>query len=482
VVHYSEDHRLTKKPWSGRFTEKTDPRVEKFTESISFDHRLFKQDIRGSIAHARMLAHVELLTEEESQKVVQCLSEIEAEIEDGTVKFRPDLEDIHMTIESMLTARLGDLGRKLHTARSRNDQVATDFKLWIREALGRVEECLTELQISLVNASARNADLIIPGYTHLQRAQPVLAAHVFLAYVEKLERDQSRLADCRKRLNTLPLGSAALAGTSLPIDRKFVANELGFDRVAGNSLDASSDRDFALESVFVLAMIAEHLAGWAEEWILWNTQEFGFLSLPDEICTGSSIMPQKKNPDVLELIRGRAARVLGDLTTLLVLVKGLPLAYNRDLQEDKQPVFRAFDTVEACLELAAVVVDGMSFRVDQIEKRLDEGFLDATTLMEFLIKRGVPQRTAHDVIGTLVGLCERRGLKRLADLSDAELAQAHPELQPTIRNILGVRNAISAFRSEGSTAPEEVKRRITAWTQVLAERRRSLHSKASGMT
>jgi argininosuccinate lyase len=461
---------LTKKPWGGRFAGTTDPRIELFTESISFDHRLFRQDIRGSIAHARMLSRVGLMTSDECQLIVQSLSSIEAEIEDGSFIFKPELEDIHMNIESALIERLGDVGRKLHTARSRNDQVATDLKLWVREASVRVDRCLTQLQTAVVNAATRYPNLILPGYTHMQRAQPVLAAHVFLAYVEKLERDRSRLADSRRRLNVLPLGTAALAGTSLPIDRNFVAAELGFDEVAGNSLDSSSDRDFVVESVFVLTMIAEHLAGWAEDWILWNTQEFGFLSLPDSICTGSSIMPQKKNPDVLELIRGRTARVVGNLTTLLVLVKGLPLAYNRDLQEDKEPLFDAFDTVEACLELATVAVDGMSFRVEQIEDRLDEGFLDATTLMEFLIKRGVAQRTAHEVIGRLVALCEHRGLKKLADLSDAELTTAHPELGFKVRTILGVQNAVMAFRSHGSTAPAEVKKRTTEWRQKLAER------------
>jgi argininosuccinate lyase len=282
-----------------------------------------------------------------------------------------------------------------------------------------------------------------------------------------VERDRSRLTDCRKRLNALPLGAAALAGTTLPIARDLVARELGFDGVAANSLDISSDRDFALESVFVLTMIAEHLSGWAEEWILWNTQEFGFLTLPDSICTGSSIMPQKKNPDVLELIRGRSARVIGSLTTLLVLVKGLPLAYNRDLQEDKEPLFNAFDTVEACLELAAVVVDGAKLRADQIKERLDEGFLDATTLMEFLIARHVPQRTAHEVIGRLVGLCDHRGLHRLADLSDAELLEAHPQLRPEVRDWLGVENAVNAFRSYGSTAPAEVDKQLERWEKKL---------------
>jgi argininosuccinate lyase len=460
---------VASKPWSGRFGGNTDRRVEEFTESISFDRRLFKQDVQGSIAHARMLLRVGLLRDNECQQIVRILSEIQADIENGHFPFVLEREDVHMHIEAALIEKLGDVGRKLHTARSRNDQVATDVKLWAREALDRIDARLIGLQHAFVTSAQRHRDVILPGYTHMQRAQPVLAPHVFLAYVEKLQRDRSRLADCRKRLNVLPLGAAALAGTSLPIDRHFVANELGFDGVAANSLDISSDRDFILESVFVLTLIAEHLSGWAEDWILWSTQEFGFLTLPDAICTGSSIMPQKKNPDVLELIRGRTARVVGALTTLLVLIKGLPLAYNRDLQEDKEPLFDAVDTVEACLELAAVVVAGAALRADKIAERLDEGFLDATTLMESLIQQGVPQRTAHEVIGRMVGLCERRGLKRLADLSDADLAEAHPKLGPEARKVLGVENAIKAFRSFGSTAPAEVEKQLTQWEQRLAE-------------
>jgi argininosuccinate lyase len=460
---------VASKPWSGRFGGKTDQRVEEFTQSISFDHQLFKQDIQGSTAHANMLARVGLLTASECQQIVRTLSEIQAEIENGQFPFAQEREDVHMHIEAALIEKLGDVGRKLHTGRSRNDQVVTDLKLWVRESSDRIDMRLSDLQRAFVQTAVRHRDIILPGYTHMQRAQPVLAPHVFLAYVEKLERDRSRLADCRRRLNVLPLGAAALAGTSLPIDRHSVARELGFDEIAANSLDASSDRDFALESVFVLTMIAEHLSGWAEEWILWNTQEFGFLALPDAICTGSSIMPQKKNPDVLELIRGRAARVIGAMTTLLVLVKGLPLAYNRDLQEDKEPLFDAFDTVDACLELAAVVVDGATLRADRIAERLDEGFLDATTLMEFLIQRNVPQRTAHEVVGRLVGLCERRGVKRLADLGDVELAEAHPQLGPEVRSLLGVQNAIKAFRSYGSTAPAEVEKQLERWITRLAD-------------
>jgi argininosuccinate lyase len=460
---------VASKPWSGRFGGETDRRVEAFTQSISFDRRLFKHDIQGSRAHANMLARVGLLTAAECQQIVRTLSEIQAEIENGQFPFSQEREDVHMHIEAALVEKLGDVGRKLHTGRSRNDQVATDLKLWVRESLDRIDVRLKDLQRAFVQAAVRHRNIILPGYTHTQRAQPVLAPHVFLAYVEKLERDRSRLADCRRRLNVLPLGAAALAGTSLPIDRHSVAHELGFDEIAANSLDVSSDRDFALESVFVLTVIAEHLSGWAEEWILWNTQEFGFLALPDAICTGSSIMPQKKNPDVLELIRGRAARVIGALTTLLVLVKGLPLAYNRDLQEDKEPIFDAFDTVEACLELAAVVVEGATLCTERIAERLDEGFLDATTLMEFLIQRNVPQRTAHEVIGRLVSLCESRRVKRLADLTDAELAEAHPQLGPEVRNLLGVQNAIKAFRSYGSTAPTEVEKQLERWMQRLAD-------------
>ncbi|MBX6314164.1 MAG: argininosuccinate lyase [Isosphaeraceae bacterium] len=457
---------MASKPWGGRFAEPTDRRVEEFTESISWDRRLFEHDIRASIAHAEMLARVGLLSAEECRQIVHGLTEIRAEIESGRFPFVLEREDIHMHVEAALIEKIGDIGRKLHTARSRNDQVATDLKLWVREALDRIDARLADLQRALVAAAERHRDVILPGYTHLQRAQPVLAPHYFLAYVEKLARDRDRLADCRKRLNVLPLGAAALAGTSLPIDRDQVAQALGFDGVAANSLDASSDRDFAVESVFVVTLIAEHLSGWAEEWVLWSTQEFSFLALPDSVCTGSSIMPQKKNPDVLELIRGRCARVVGALTTLLVLIKGLPLAYNRDLQEDKPPLFDAFDTIERCLDLAAVVVSGARLRADRIAERLEEGYLDATTLMEYLIRKGVPQRTGHEVVGQLVGLCERRGC-RLADLAPADFAAAHPALGPDVAEALGVVNAVKAFRSYGSTAPAEVEKQLARWKEQL---------------
>ncbi len=457
---------MSKKPWGGRFEGGTDRRVEEFTESISFDSRLFEHDVRGSIAHARMLAHVGLLTPSECEQIEQGLTEIRAEIAEGRFPFVLEREDIHMHIEAALIERLGDVGRKLHTARSRNDQIATDTRLWTRDHLDTIDESLVGLQKAFLGFADRHQNVIIPGYTHMQRAQPVLAAHYALAYVEKLERDRSRLADCRKRLNVLPLGAAALAGTTLPIDRDFVARELGFDGVAANSLDVSSDRDYLVESVFVLTLIAEHLAGWAEEWVLWSTQEFSFLALPDAVCTGSSIMPQKKNPDVCELIRGRVSRVVGSLTTLLVLIKGLPLAYNRDLQEDKEPLFDAFDTVGRCLELASVVVEGASLRRERIAERLDEGFLDATTLMEYLIRQGVPQRTGHEVVGKLVSLCEQRACK-LADLPASDLSAACPAIGPDVKDSLGVENAVKAFQSYGSTAPGEVERQLSDWRARL---------------
>jgi argininosuccinate lyase len=459
---------MTKKTWGGRFTAATDNRVEAFTESISFDHRLAQHDILASQAHARMLAEVGLLTTEEASQIVAVLDAICGEIARGEFAFSVQLEDIHTHIEQALIARLGDIGRKLHTGRSRNDQVATDVKLWVRDALDAIERRLVTLQKALVDAAERERDVVLPGYTHMQRAQPVLAAHYFLAYVEKYQRDRDRLADCRKRVNVLALGAAALAGTSLPIDRESVRRQLGFDSIAANSLDVSSDRDFVLEYVFALSMIALHLAGWAEEWVLWSTTEFGFLVLPDAFCTGSSIMPHKKNPDVLELIRSKSARVTAALHRLLFLIKGLPLAYNRDLQEDKEPLFDAHDTVDASLELAAAVISQSHFHRERIAARLEDGFLDATTLMEFLVAKGVPMRSAHEAVGNLVRLCEERGC-RLADLPATAFDDIQAGLSAQVPNVLGVANALKAFRSLGSTAPAEVERQLAAWQTRMAD-------------
>jgi argininosuccinate lyase len=450
------------KTWGGRFDGDTDRRVEQFTESISYDRRLYRHDILASQAHARMLAEVGLLTATEADQIVAALDDIGRRIEAGDFEYSIALEDIHTHIERALIEALGDTGRKLHTGRSRNDQVVTDVKLWVRDQIDRMDERLREAQDAFLDAAERHADVILPGYTHLQRAQPVLAAHYFLAFVEKFQRDRERLADCRKRANVLSLGAAALAGTSLPIDRESVARKLGFASVAANSLDVSSDRDFLIEFVFDLSLIAIHLSGWAEEWVIWATTEFGFLDLPDAFCTGSSIMPHKKNPDVLELTRGKTARVIGDLQQLLVLVKGLPLAYNRDLQEDKVALFDAFDTVDLSVEICAALVRQTSLRREVIASRLEEGFLDATTLMEFCIARGVPMRAAHEAVGKLVRLCEKRRC-RLAQLPAEEFDSVHPGLTPGVYEVLGVEKALAAFRSYGSTAPAEVRGQLEAW-------------------
>ena len=458
---------MSQKTWGGRFEGGTDARVESFTESVSFDRRLYRHDITGSQAHARMLAEVGLLTAAEAGQVCAALDAIGAEIEAGKMEFSAALEDIHTHIERALIAKLGDVGRKLHTGRSRNDQVVTDVKLWVRDAIDELDGLLAELQKSFVASAELEAGVVLPGYTHLQRAQPVLAAHYFLAYAEKFQRDRDRLADCRKRVNVLPLGAAALAGTSLPIDRESVRQKLGFDSVARNSLDVSSDRDFLLEFVFSLSVVATHLSGWAEEWVIWSTTEFDFLDLPDAFCTGSSIMPHKKNPDVLELIRGKTARAVGALNQLMFLVKGLPLAYNRDLQEDKPNLFAAYDSVSSCLELAAGLIEDARFRREVIEARIEEGFLDATTLMELLIAKGMPMRSAHEAVGKLVRLGEEQG-RRLADLPAEVFEKVKPGLAADVVSVLGVRNAVAAFRSAGSTAPAEVAKQLAAWRERLA--------------
>jgi argininosuccinate lyase len=346
--------------------------------------------------------------------------------------------------------------------------VSTDLRLWVRDQIDALGDQLRELQRAFVGRCGQDEGVILPGYTHMQRAQPVLANHYWLAYCEKLDRDRQRLADCRRRVNQLPLGTAALAGTTIPVDRNMVADELGFDGLAANSLDASGDRDFVLEFAFCLALVAEHLSGWAEEWILWSTSEFGFLRLPQEFCTGSSIMPQKINPDVLELVRGKTGRVVGNLTALLVLVKGLPLAYNRDLQEDKEGLFDSVDTVRGCLELAVPLVSEAELNRQAIGERLEQGYLDATTLMEHLTLEGVPQRSAHEIIGRLVAAAMKRGLP-LAQLSIEDFQAAHPSLDRRALGVLGAAQAVEAFTSYGSTNPTQVEHQLAAWRQRLAQ-------------
>ncbi|MDA1017707.1 MAG: argininosuccinate lyase [Planctomycetota bacterium] len=454
------------KAWSGRFQQATDPRVERFTESISFDARLAGVDIRGSKAHAQMLAAVGLIADEEAALIAKHLDEIGAEIERGEFEFRTELEDIHMHIESALIERIGDVGRKLHTGRSRNDQVSTDLKLYVRDAIDSVDSLLADVQAAFLSRHEVDADTVLPGYTHLQRAMPVMATHYWLAYCEKFQRDRERLADCRKRVNVSPLGAAALAGTSLPIDRQLTAELLGFSSVAGNSLDISSDRDFLAEYVFCMSLIAGHLSTWAEEWIIWFSTEFGFIRLPDAYTTGSSIMPQKRNPDVLELIRGKTARVMGAVTQILILIKGLPMAYNRDLQEDKLALFDAHDTIVACLELAPSIVAGAELVTDVINARLDDGFLDATALMEYLIKKGVPMRTGHETVGRLVALAESRNC-RLAELDLSDFREACDLVESDVFGVLGTLNAVSALCSYGSGGRAAVAEQVAKWRARL---------------
>ncbi|MEE3372404.1 MAG: argininosuccinate lyase [Planctomycetota bacterium] len=452
---------------SGVFDSVTDRRVEEFTESVSFDRRLYAHDIRGSIAHAEMLATVGILTADEAGLISQALGEIGERIAAGKFVFQDSLEDIHMHIEQALIDQIGDVGRKLHTGRSRNDQVSTATRLWIRDALARLDQGIADLQGVFLGRCDQDTGVILPAYTHLQRAQPVLASHYWLAYCEKFQRDRDRLTDCQRRVNTCSLGSAAVAGTSIPIDREDVARRLGFQSLSRNSLDVSSDRDFVLETAFVLTMVAEHLSNWAEEWILWSTVEFDYLALPHQFCTGSSIMPQKINPDVLELIRGKTGRVVGNLQSLLVLVKGLPLAYNRDLQEDKPALFDSFDTVESCLQLAVPIVAGAELKRGSIETGLERGYLDATTLMEYLIQHGVPMRSAHHAVGQLVNKARQHNVP-LGQLGLSDFQECHADLDESVFEVLGVERAIQSFSSYGSTAPAQVERQIADWKRRLA--------------
>ena len=456
------------KAWGGRFQQATDQRVEQFTESISFDARLADVDITGSQAHATMLAKVGLISDDERDQIVNELENIRGEIARGEMEFDISLEDIHMHIESRLTDRLGDVGRKLHTGRSRNDQVSTDLKLYVREAIEHVDSLLKDVQQAFVDRTEIDKGVVLPGFTHLQRAMPVQAAHYWLAYCEKFDRDRQRLQDCLKRVNICPLGSAALAGTSLPIDRQETAKLLGFSDVARNSLDVSSDRDFLVEFVFSLSLISGHLSCWAEEWIVWFSTEFGFLKLPDAFTTGSSIMPQKRDPDVLELIRGKTARVMGAVSQLMILIKGLPMAYNRDLQEDKIAMFDALDTVIACLELAPPMIRGAELQVDRINRNIDDGFLDATALMEYLIKRGVPMRTGHGTVGQLVALCESKNCQ-LSQLSLGELQNACDLIDDSVYDVLGTKNAMASLQSFGSGGAAAVAEQTAYWTDRLAQ-------------
>ncbi|MDE0063743.1 MAG: argininosuccinate lyase [Gammaproteobacteria bacterium] len=446
----------------GRLREAPDALVERFTASVAFDRRLYRQDIRGSIAHCRMLGRVGVLTGGEVDRIVDGLQRIRAEIDDGTFVWRTELEDVHMNVEGRLVELIGETGKKLHTGRSRNDQVATDVRLYLRDAIDGILAQENALLAALLDLAERHRATVMPGYTHLQAAQPVTFGHHLLAWFEMLLRDRGRLLDCRARANVLPLGAGALAGTTFPIDPRSVAEELGFDAVAENSLDAVSDRDFAIEFSAAAAMTMMHFSRWCEELVLWNSQRFSFIDLPDRFCTGSSIMPQKKNPDVPELIRGKAGRVYGHLLALLTLMKGQPLAYNKDNQEDKEPLFDAVDTLEGCLAAMLGLVPNIEVDAQAMRAAAVEGFTTATDFADYLVRKGQPFRDAHGAVGRAVAHAVEQGksldalpLETLRDL-------AGPDVEADVFDVLSVDGSVAAREHVGGTAPEAVSRAIAA--------------------
>lgn len=454
------------KLWGGRFEEGVTDAVERFTESISFDKGLYKHDIMGSRAHASMLAKQGLISSSDRDAILEGLNQIEKQIEKGEFVWRTDREDVHMNIEAALTDLIGEPAKKLHTARSRNDQVCTDLRLWCRDAIDSILARIKNLQVSLVILAVKNAGVIVPGYTHLQRAQPVLLQHHLLAYVEKLERDARRLLSCKEGLNFSPLGACALAGTGLPIDRFMTSDALGFTAPMRNSVDAVSDRDFVIELASANSVIAVHLSRLGEEWVLWASEEFGFITPSDSVSTGSSIMPQKKNPDPMELVRGKSARVFGAQFTLLSLCKGLPLSYNRDLQEDKEPLFDSVKTVIGMLEVSSEFAQNITFNVDRIQKALPAGHLDATTLADYLVYKGIPFRTSHDIVGQAVRLCVEKKCE-LKKLSLDELRGINSVFEDDVYDYLGVENSIKKFTSYGSTGSECVAEQLNYWISKL---------------
>jgi argininosuccinate lyase len=447
---------MTDKPWSGRFSQGTDELVESFTESVGIDKRLYREDIEASIAHARMLARTGLLTNEEADAVTGGLRAIREDIASGVFLFDPKLEDVHMNIETELTKRIGEAGKKLHTARSRNDQVATDLRLHVRGGLEAIKKELKQFMGVLLSRASENVDTIIPGMTHLQHAQPVSLAHHMLAYFEMMLRDHERVSQSLKRMNMSPLGSAALAGTPHPIDRFRTAGDLGFEGPCRNSIDGVSDRDFAIEAAFTGSLIMMHLSRLAEEIIIWNSQPFSFIDLPDGFCTGSSIMPQKKNPDVAELVRGKVGSVYGNLFNLLTMMKGLPLAYNRDMQEDKKPVFETLDTVTACLKVMSGLVDGMKPNNASLGSSLEDGYITATDIADYLAAKGMPFREAHFVTGKIVGLLVQEK-RRLSALSLDELKSFSGLFEEDVFQSIQPTVSVDRRRSYGGTAREKVR-------------------------
>jgi argininosuccinate lyase len=449
-----------KKLWDGRFSEATDAFVEQFTASVEFDQVLARYDIQGSIAHAKMLSEVGVLTSNECGQIVEGLEVILREIEAGQFEWSVSLEDVHMNVEKALTDRIGEVGKKLHTGRSRNDQVATDIRLYLRDQCDLIKQQIEHLQWGLLDLAEREADTIVPGMTHLQIAQPITFGHHMMAWFEMLERDKSRLEDCRTRINIMPLGAAAMAGTTFPIEREITASLLGFGAIAENSLDAVSDRDFAIEFSAFASVLMMHLSRWSEEMILWSSSQFEFIELPDRFCTGSSIMPQKKNPDVPELVRGKTGRVFGHLTSLLTLMKSQPLAYNKDNQEDKEPLFDVVSTVVNSLTAFGDMVPAIITRPDNMRAAAMRGYATATDLADYLVKKGLPFRDAHDVVGKLVGEGIRQG-KDLSELTLEVLSQGSELIEQDVYDVLTLEGSVKARNHLGGTSPEQVRSAIS---------------------
>lgn len=444
------------KLWGGRFTTGTDKSVDDFNSSIRFDARLYKQDIEGSIAHAEMLGRCGIIPPEDATLICKTLSEILTDIEKGLIKFEVDAEDIHMNIEKILISRIGDAGKKLHTGRSRNDQVALDIRMYLKSEAKEIQSMLIELMKTLLHLSDQYLDVILPGYTHLQRAQPVTLAHHMMAYFQMFHRDISRLEDCYKRMNVIPLGSGALAGTTYPLDRQFVADRLGFSTITQNSLDGVSDRDFAIELAYCISMIMMHLSRFCEELVVWSSAEFSFVEMDDAFSTGSSIMPQKKNPDVAELVRGKTGRVYGSLMALLTVMKALPLAYNKDMQEDKEAIFDAVDTVKMCLPVFTRMLATMKIKKENMYKAAQGGFTNATDVADYLVKKGIPFRSAHEVIGKMVLYCINHN-KAITELSMEEFKGFSDKIEEDVYGQISLEKCVSGRNLPGGPAAEAVK-------------------------
>ncbi len=453
--------------WKGRFAQETSALVQRYGESVSFDWRLYPHDIAGSIAHSKGLLKASILTVEEQQQIESGLLAIRQEIAQGDFEFKESLEDVHMNIESELTRRIGPAGAKLHTARSRNDQVATDVRLYCRTEIETIMKLTRAMQAALVECAERGAEAVMPGYTHLQRGQPVLFAHHLLAYVEMLDRDGARLSDCRERLNVMPLGSGALAGSTIILDREFVAQQLGFASVTQNSMDAVSDRDFVAELLFAISLLGVHLSRLSEDVILWASAEFGFITLSDAHTTGSSLMPQKKNPDVAELTRGKSARLIGNLMSLLTLLKGLPMTYNRDLQEDKEPLFDSVDTISTALEVFTEMISGMDVNRHKTTAAASDPMLLATDLADYLVNHGVPFRQAHEVIGKLVAhsITEQRSF---GEMTLTEFQTFSPAFEADVMACLDLQTALAARKGIGAPSPQNVTAQLSRWRNLLS--------------